>query len=79
MHRSLEALHINTNTLEVHDQQYEVSLALLPPVAEKENVPNDDDFVPIKKKPKFNPGDIKATFSQSTLSSYTFNINFNAQ
>ena len=73
-HRSLEALHKYKRT--GSDQQYEVCMA---PVAEKENVPDDDDFVPIKKKPKFNPGDIKAMFPQSTLSSCTFNINFNAQ
>lgn len=61
-HRSLEALHKYKRT--GSDQQYDVSMALLPTVAEvgknegKENVPvpdpvvDDDDFVPLKKKPK---------------------------
>ena len=66
-------------------------MALLPPVAEtgkedgKENVPlpdaidDDDDFVPLKKKAKFNPEDVKAMFPQSTLSNCTFNITFSSK
>jgi hypothetical protein len=63
-------------------------MALLPPVAEtgkiegKENVPSpldDDDFVPLKKKPKLNPEDVKAMFPQSTLSNCTFNITFGSK
>ena len=58
-------------------------MALLPPVAEtgKENVPtdDDDDFVPLKKKPKFNSEDVKAMFPQSTLSNCTFNITFGSK
>ena len=36
----------------------------------------DDDFQPLKKRPKVNPADIKAMFPQSSLSHCTFNINF---
>ena len=54
-HCSLEALNYK---LTGSDQQYDVSMALLPS-QEKENLPtthdDDKDFVPLKKKPKFNP------------------------
>ena len=83
-HRSLEALHKYKRT--GSDQQHEVSMALLPPVDEtgKENLPtarddDDDDFVPLKKKPKFNPEDVKAMFPRPTLSNCTFNINFGSK
>ena len=78
-HRSLEALHKYKRT--GSDQQYEVSMALLPPVDSKtkgkENVMSDDDdfIVPLKKKQKFNPEDVKSMFPQSTLTNCTFNIN----
>ena len=51
----------------------------------KENVPlpgpldDEDDFVPLKKKPKLNPEDVKAMFPQSTLSNCTFNITFGSK
>ena len=57
-------------------------MALFPPVAEmgkeegKENIPIDDDndFVPLKKKPKFNPEDVKAMFPQSTLIAHSTSL-----
>ena len=81
-HRSLEALHKHKHT--GSDQQYDVSMALLPPVAEieKENLPkadDDDDFVTLKKKPKFNPEDVKAMLPRSTLSNCTFNVTFGSK
>ena len=69
-HRSLEALHKYKRT--GSDQQHQVSMALLPqlPKIEKENIGpevDDDDFQPLKKRPKVNPADIKAMFPQSSL------------
>ena len=55
-HRSLEAIHKYKRT--GSDQQHRVSMALLPPVAKKENIPptapipscdDDDDLIPLKK------------------------------
>ena len=64
-HRSIEALHKYKRT--GSDQQMKVSMALLPKVG-KENVPedDDDDFKPVKKKPKVE--DIKGMFPLSTIS-----------
>ena len=84
-HRSLEALHKYKRT--GVDQQYKVSMALLPSLTSgKENAPkqsnvdvaatsDDDDFVPLKK-PKINPEDIKSLFPQSSLNNCTVNIQF---
>ena len=83
-HHSVESLHKYKRT--GSNQQYEVSMALLPPIASrsvgKENVPqpklfktdDDEDFVTSRKKPKVKEEDIKAMFPQSTLSNCTFNI-----
>ncbi len=76
-HRSLEALHKYERT--GSDQQHQVSMALLPPVAlkkippgvppAKENIrpgegDDDDDFMPLKKKLKLTTLDIQG-LSQS--------------
>ncbi len=65
-HRSLEGLHRYKRM--GSDQQHEVSMTL-PPVAKrgKENVKpqdedDDEDFQPLKKRPKINPQDLKAMF-----------------
>ena len=51
-----------------------------PPKIEKETqFSDDDDFVPLKKKPKISPEDVKAMFRQSTLTNCTFNINFSSK
>ena len=86
-HRSLEALHKYKRT--GSDQQFKVSMALLPCVASgKENVPSpyrapniptddddDDDFLPLKKQPKVKDAeDLKALFLRSSLTNCTFNI-----
>ena len=82
-HRSLEALHKYKRT--GSDQQCQVSMALLPQFPkrepEKENIEpeteDDDDFKPLKKRPKMDPMDIKAgMFPSSSVSHCTFNINF---
>ena len=86
-HRSLESLHKYKRT--GSEQQYEMSMALLPSVARKEwkenakkTVPkssfddDDDDFQPLKKKPKVKPEDMSAMFPMSSLTNCTFNINF---
>ena len=81
-HRSLESLHKYKRT--GSEQQYEGSMALLPSVARKEGKENakkavpkssfdDDDFQPLKKKPKVKPED---EFPMSSLTNCTFNINF---
>ena len=82
-HRSLEALHKYKRT--GSDQQCQVSMALLPQFPkrepEKENIEpeteDNDDFKPLKKRPKMDPMDIKAgMFPSSSVSHCTFNINF---
>ncbi len=75
-HRSLEALHKYKQT--GPDQQYKVSMALLPQIEGKENkkpLPSsmdadddDDDFIPTKKKPKIKPEYLKAMFEHSSYS-----------
>ena len=64
-HRSLEAIHKYKRT--GPDQQYKVSMALLPQIDGKENKKlygcrncmdandDDDEFIPMKKKPKIKP------------------------
>ena len=37
---------------------------------------DDDDFIPINKKPKIKPDDLKAMFKHSSLQNCTFNIQF---
>ena len=110
-HRSLEALHKYKRTCS--DQDYEMSMALLPQLGGKENLPvraqpaklptaavkpqlatsmptpaeidrtplseknlsDDEDFAPIKKKPKITPETLKCMFGgQSTIQNCTFNI-----
>ena len=85
-HRSLEALHQYKRTSS--NQQHEFSLALAPPVphtlhVNKENkLPetsneDEDDFVPLKKKPKVGiamDGEAHGLFPRSCLSNCTFNI-----
>ena len=86
-HRSIEALHKYKRT--GSDQQHEVSMALLPPMAkkakkeiippeDKENMPQDDDiddFKPLKKKPKvpYAP-DLQGLFPHSSMTNCTFNF-----
>ena len=83
-HRNLEALHKYKRT--GPEQQQELSLALAPPTAkkiplafEKENTQpkydEDDDFVPLKKKPKIQ-GEMRVCGSESgsSLNHCTFNI-----
>ncbi len=62
------------------DKQYEVSMALLPKLG-KENIEktpclknedDDDDFIPLKKKPRTD--DLKSLFKSSSLTNCTFNI-----
>ncbi len=76
-HHSLEALHKYKRT--GPDQQYKVSMALLPQIEGKENKKpllssmdvdddDDDDFIPMKKKPKIKPEDLKAMFEHSSYS-----------
>ena len=75
-HRSLEALHKYKRT--GPDQ---VSMALLPQIDGKENKKlcmdandDDDDFIPMKKKPKIKPEDLKAMIEHSSLQNCTLNI-----
>ncbi len=83
-HRSLEALHQYKRT--GSNQQHELSLALGPPThtsVKKENKrpasfdEDDDDFVPLKKKPKVEPaveGEMQGLFPRSSMNNCTFNI-----
>ncbi len=59
-------------------------MALMPKVEENKKplsldakykkVPDgDDDFIPVKKKPKIKPEDLKAMFEHSSLQNCTFN------
>ncbi len=88
-YRSLEALHKYKRT--GADQQFQVSMAILPSVAKKnekdfkavppchgkENLELDEDFQPMPKKQKFKPDDVQALFPKSSMTNCTFNININ--
>ena len=80
-HRSLEALHKYKRT--GSDQQREVSMALLPPMALKENTSpekeklddDSEDFQPLRRKPKVAKlADVQGLFPRSSLGNCKFNI-----
>ena len=55
-------------------------MALLPQIDGKENkklcmdANDDDEFIPMKKKLKIKPEDLKAMFEHSSLQNFTINI-----